>query len=609
MWSKCFLIDADVGELSSIDCYQKIEFHPSALRTMPMKKLLLIFLFGVLAGSFLPFLNTDQSRTSAINPGYLIAVATLPDGGLYEGSLENGILHGQGKIQWPDGSSYQGQFKAGSFHGQGRLEMASGDVYEGDFFESEMTGQGIFEFANGDHYEGEVKNGLLEGEGTLKESSGACYTGHFRDDDFHGQGVYCDGDGNKYSGEFVAGSFTGQGRYTDDNGDVYQGGFKDWSFEGEGTYTSAVGDQYIGSFVDGNLTGKGEYTGEDGEHYQGEFDFWGYDGKGHLVTAEGDKYEGQFSNGRYDGQGSIRYAKPLDGINETSGEWRRGVLIRSDDGRIVNDPKVLAETVLYNQNVLLEKSWKTLQDNNPDDIDLYFLGIAGDGKQAVFRREVQFVSDYFKQRFATEGKSISLINDRSTVADVPLATVTSIKQSLQQIAARMDAENDILFIYMNSHGSNDFEFSLQQSGVSLANLPAKTLAELLENVPVRWKVVVVSACYSGGFVPELADENTLVITAAADDRSSFGCSDRAEFTYFGEAFFKQALPLSDSFASAFEKAASMLTIREFFKGYKSSKPQLHMGDDIKQHLQRWREQLAQQSDKQLMVIETAENPM
>ena len=143
---------------------------------------------------------------------------------------------------------------------------------------------------------------------------------------------------------------------------------------------------------------------------------------------------------------------------------------------------------------------------------------------------------------------------------------------------------------MSSHGSRDFEFSLRQSGVSLGNLPAKTLAEMLEDVPVKWKVIVVSACYSGGFIPELADDNTLVITAAADDRSSFGCSDRADFTYFGEAFFKHALPLSDSFVSAFEKAVGMLTIREFFKGYKSSIPQLQMGEDIEQHLVRWRTQ-------------------
>ena len=143
---------------------------------------------------------------------------------------------------------------------------------------------------------------------------------------------------------------------------------------------------------------------------------------------------------------------------------------------------------------------------------------------------------------------------------------------------------------MSSHGSPEFDFSLAQSGMALGDLSAQTLGELLSELPVRWKVVVVSACYSGGFIPALADKNTLVITAAADDRSSFGCSDRNEFTYFGEAFFTQALPMSDSFVSAFEKAASMIAIREFFKGYKASKPQMQQGEAVKQQLKRWREQ-------------------
>jgi len=509
-----------------------------------MKKLLLIFLFGLLAGSFFPSVNTDKTLSTNNSSDDLVGVAILPDGALYEGDLEKGVLHGQGKMVWPDGSSYEGQFKDGYFHGVGRLEMINGDVYEGDFFEAKMTGQGDYQFANGDVYEGEVKNGLLEGDGKLKEVSGAHYSGAFQKDNFYGQGGYI----------------------------------------------TATGDQYIGTFVDGSLTGQGEYIGRNGERYKGGFDYWNYDGNGRLVTADGDKYEGQFANGNYHGQGEIIYAKPLDGVRQVSGEWKNGTLLRSDDGSIVNDSEVLAETVLYNQNELLEQSWQTLQDNDPEKIDLYFLGIAGDGKQAVFRREVQFVSDYFAQKFLTQGKSMTLINDRSTVKEVPLATVTSIRQSLQELAARMDAENDILFVYMSSHGSRDFEFSLQQSGLSLGNLPAQTLADLLADVPIRWKVVVVSACYSGGFIPALVDENTLVITAAAKDRSSFGCSDRAEFTYFGEAFFKQALPISDSFVSAFEKAASILTIREFFKGYDSSQPQLRMGDEIKQQLALWRAQ-------------------
>jgi hypothetical protein len=57
----------------------------------------------------------------------------------------------------------------------------------------------------------------------------------------------------------------------------------------------------------------------------------------------------------------------------------------------------------------------------------------------------------------------------------------------------------------------------------------------------RYRVIIISACYSGVFARALADRRTLVITAAAPDRPSFGCEDGATWTYFGDAFFNQAL--------------------------------------------------------------------
>ena len=74
-------------------------------------------------------------------------------------------------------------------------------------------------------------------------------------------------------------------------------------------------------------------------------------------------------------------------------------------------------------------------------------------------------------------------------------------------------------------------------------------------------MVVVSACYSGRFVEPLRDENTIVITAAAPDRTSFGCEAGRDFTYFGEAFFRDALARTASFTEAFEIARQLVTSR------------------------------------------------
>ena len=103
----------------------------------------------------------------------------------------------------------------------------------------------------------------------------------------------------------------------------------------------------------------------------------------------------------------------------------------------------------------------------------------------------------------------------------------------------MNGESDILFLVLTSHGSPDG--LAVTAGRRAETLKPSTLAEMLERTGVRRKVVVISACYSGVFIPRLANPDTLVITAADADHPSFGCRDKAKWTYFGDAFFNVAL--------------------------------------------------------------------
>jgi hypothetical protein len=183
-----------------------------------------------------------------------------------------------------------------------------------------------------------------------------------------------------------------------------------------------------------------------------------------------------------------------------------------------------------------------------------------------------------------------------------MATVSSIRQALQAIAARMDREQDILFLFLTSHGSQNHELSLNQNGMDLQGLRATELSALLKESGIRWKVVVVSACYSGGFIDPLQDERTLVIAAARRDRRSFGCADENDFTYFGRAFFKESLPKSRSFVEAFRRAEVL--VRDWERKDASgpatagnaaakttdenqSLPQISNASAIDTHLKRW----------------------
>ena len=564
-----------------------------------------------------------------------LPVAVLPDAGVYDGTLNRGLFQGRGRIVWPDESYYEGEFDQGLFQGMGLLQTPT-YVYEGDFHQGQASGEGTIDFFDGSQYHGEVLFGLASGYGVL-ETNDSVYRGQFKNDRYHGQGEiiyalgpdnhqnapsgdryigafekglyhgkgaytrYVSGGGSDnrpdkqsmiiYSGDFIRGQFTGEGVWV--NGTKrYEGEFLDWQFHGQGIYSDPLGS-YTGMFVDGLYQGSGVYLGADGVKYEGEFLKGRYHGQGELVDAEKNSYQGAFQYGLKHGTGRITYAESLDGIESVSGEWKYGELISANHPQLVVKKAALVEHALYQQSSLIGQQLAQLQDNNPDEIDLYFVGVAGDGNQGVFRREVTTIQQLFDGSLSTEGKSLLLVNSPLTYQTIPLATVTSIQQTLQGVAEKMDAENDILFLYLTSHGSKDFTFYLSQPGLALGGLSADVLGDIVSALPVKHKVVVISACYSGGFVKPLKDSMTMLITAASADKASFGCSDRSTMTYFGEAFFNDALPQSASFVEAFDRARDIVKGREAKEGFENSNPLIYKPKAIVEHLQKWRNQLQQ----------------
>ncbi|MCS3904041.1 hypothetical protein J2T55_002074 [Methylohalomonas lacus] len=246
------------------------------------------------------------------------------------------------------------------------------------------------------------------------------------------------------------------------------------------------------------------------------------------------------------------------------------------------------ELALYRQNQFLTRELSALQPGNPDAVELYFLGIAGDGSQEVFRREVETIRTQLDRDFATADRSLLLVNSRTTTTQLPLATSTSIETALKGLAAIMNPEQDILFLYLTSHGSEQHELVLHHDGFALPDLSATRLAGLLQSLPVKWKVIMISACYSGGFIAPLKNEHTMIMTAARADRQSFGCSDTATMTYFGRAYFQEALPLAHSFSDAFARARQHISNWEA-EFEQQSLPQIHAPDAIRAQLDRWAE--------------------
>ena len=115
---------------------------------------------------------------------------------------------------------------------------------------------------------------------------------------------------------------------------------------------------------------------------------------------------------------------------------------------------------------------------------------------------------------------------------------------------------------------------------------------------IKWRIVIISACYSGGFIEPLKDAHTMVVTAAQSDRMSFGCSNESDSTYFGDAFFNQALRNTTSFLGAFEEAKAGIAEREKREGMSPpSNPQIFIGDAMAEKMKRFEAELIARRNK------------
>jgi len=255
-------------------------------------------------------------------------------------------------------------------------------------------------------------------------------------------------------------------------------------------------------------------------------------------------------------------------------------------------PALDVEATYYAQPELLNAALERLQPQRPGIHDIYFVGVAGWAEQDVFLHEVRSVHQLFDARFDTAGRSLVLINNPATVGEVPLANASNLQRVLHHIGELMDPDEDMLFLYVTSHGSSKHEVSMHYWPLSLNDISAGRLSEMLAASAIGWRAVVISACYSGGFIPSLNDAKTMVLTASAADRQSFGCSNENVWTYFGEAYFDKALPQTPSFVAAFQRAASVIAEREASEKLEPSLPQAWVGEDIAQFLPKLETRLA-----------------
>jgi len=231
------------------------------------------------------------------------------------------------------------------------------------------------------------------------------------------------------------------------------------------------------------------------------------------------------------------------------------------------------------QSALLGAAIDALERRDPDVANVFAIGVAGWSYQDVFMLETQQSMDIINARFQSGKRELTLINNTATENERPMASIQNIAAALQAVGARMNPDRDVLILTLTSHGSPE-GFALNYGYQFNRTLDPDTLKIMLDQAGIKNRILIVSSCYSGGFIAPLSNADTVILTAASANRTSFGCANDRKWTYFGEAFFEKGLTGKATIAEAFETAKTTIATWESEQKLQPSEPQIFVGDRI-----------------------------
>lgn len=269
-------------------------------------------------------------------------------------------------------------------------------------------------------------------------------------------------------------------------------------------------------------------------------------------------------------------------LNLLNLDTRLWVAPETEEAQDQEDPAE-TEALFYDQPARIAAAIERVRPAEPGVPHAYFVGFAGDGDPAVFSREALFARQVFAARFGSAERSVLLVNDVDDRDSFPLASLSGLSQALKLLATRMDPARDVLVLFLTSHGSEQ-GLEVNNGALPLAQLAPSDLRQALDDSGIRWRLIIVSACYAGVFLEPLKNDTTAIVTAADATHSSFGCAEDRDLTWFGEAFLKDSLPTAPTLEEAFAQASRLIARREQAEHEVHSNPQLFIGEQMRPKL-------------------------
>ncbi len=211
-------------------------------------------------------------------------------------------------------------------------------------------------------------------------------------------------------------------------------------------------------------------------------------------------------------------------------------------------------------------------------VDVYVVSIGLDS-DPVFVREAGEAANVLSHRYGARGHTVFLAagaDEKST--GVPQGSPPNLAIALAAVADKMDMEEDVLILFATTHGDPVVGLSYRDGDNGVGMIAPQRLASLLDGLAFKRRMILLSACYAGIFIPELTNENSIIITAASSKRTSFGCAPGNDWTFFGDALINNALRKSQPFDKATDEAVSLINKWETDLRLVPSRPQVFMGD-------------------------------
>ncbi|HEY0111773.1 MAG TPA: C13 family peptidase [Allosphingosinicella sp.] len=293
------------------------------------------------------------------------------------------------------------------------------------------------------------------------------------------------------------------------------------------------------------------------------------------------------------GAGSQAYQPPRHSVGASpllAGGSELEILFRADAGTQIEQhrsPKAELE-----EHRKLDRALKALAPQRAGVLDAYVVSIALDS-DPVFGREAREAGAVLQRRYGAAGRTIVLAgSDGSGPSALPRGSPTSLAVALSRVVELMDEQEDVLILYTTSHGAK-FGLYYHDGDSGFGAISPTRLGIVLDELGITNRLLIISACYSGIFVPALQSDTTAIVTAAAADRTSFGCAAENDWTFFGDAFVNRALRKPQSLGSAFAEAGGLVSGWEAQAGAQPSHPQFHVGPGAA----RWLEKLEQRMPK------------